>query len=175
MVAGAERHVLADSDGGKTLEIPHQVRDEAPFRLEGFGEEAGGGGDEVVAGVTLALELEETEAVEIAVFLLEALAEGADGVAVAGEAADHAHGVDASAGLLESREAATEGSGHGLGLFGGDGKEVGESQDDGLAAVAALLVELAGAGFAGVDFGGGHGSPKFFWGVTNLGGGCCRG
>ena len=124
--------------------------------LQNLGKETGGGGDEVVAGVALALLLEEAEAVEFAMLFLETLAEGTDGVVVASEAADEGHAVDTAAGLLQPREAATEGSGHGEGLLGRDREEIGESHDDGLAAVVALLVELAGALLAGGDFVGLH-------------------
>ena len=98
-------------------------------RLQRLGEKSGGRGDKVIAGVPLPLELEQAEAVELTVFLLEMLAEGTYILGVAGEAADHGDAVDASAGLLQTGEAATEGSGHGLGLFGSDGQTVGKSHD----------------------------------------------
>ena len=126
------------------------------MRSEGLGEEAGGRGDEVVAGVALALHLEEAEAVEVAVLLLESLAERPYILCLATETADEGHAIDAAAGLFQAGEAATEGSGHIEGILGMDREFVGEGHDDGLAAVVALLVELAGALLAVGDFVGLH-------------------
>ena len=100
--------------------------------------------------------LEQAETVEFAMLFLEALTEGTDGLGLSAEAADHRHAVDAAAGLLQSGKAAAEGGGHGKGLLCRDGEKVGKSHDDRLAAVVALLVELAGACLACVDFVGLH-------------------
>lgn len=123
---------------------------------EGLGKEAGGGGDEVVAGVALALQLEEAEAVEVAVLFLEALAEGTHILRLATEATDEGHAIDTAAGLFQAGEAATERSGHIEGILGMNREFVGKGHDDGLAAVVALLMELAGTLLAVGDFVGLH-------------------
>jgi len=119
---------------------------------EGFGQQTGGAGHKVVAGVVAPLALQQLEAVQVAVFFAETGSQPLRHHALVAKAAYHGHAGNAAAGLAQAGDAAAERRCHHGSCWFVYWEPVGKGKHYRLATVAPLFMQLAGFGYAFVYF-----------------------